>query len=56
MNLLAVKKKGTKEDSSILKTPSGTSEFKGNKDEKADPQVIVVWVVKMELKYQLLAL
>ena len=56
MNFLTTKQKGTKDDPWILKTPSGTSEFKAYKDEKADPPAIVVWVGKTELKYQLRAL
>ena len=56
MNFLTVKQKGTKDDPWILKTPPGSSEFKAYKDEKADPPVIVVWVGKTELKYQLRAL
>ncbi len=56
MNFLTVKQKGTKDDPWILKTPPGTSEFKAYKDETSNPPVVVVWVGKTELKYQLRAL
>ena len=52
MNFLAAKQKGTKDDPWILKTPSGTSEFKAYRDPAADPPAVVVWVGKTELKYQ----
>jgi len=56
VNFLPIKQKGTKDDPWILKTPSGTSEFKAYKDETLDPPAVVVWVGKTELKYQLRAL
>jgi len=56
VNFLTIKQKGTKDNPWILKTPPGTSEFKAYRDDAADPPVIVVWVGKTELKYQLRAL
>jgi len=56
VNFLTIKQKGTKDNPWILKTPPGTSEFKAYRDDAADPPVIVVWVGKIELKYQLRAL
>jgi hypothetical protein len=56
VNFLVTKQKGTKDDPWILKTPSGTSEFKAYRDLTADPPAVVVWVGKTELKYQLRSL
>jgi hypothetical protein len=56
VNFLVTKQKGTKEDPWILKTPSGTSEFKAYRDPTADQPAVVVWVGKTELKYQLRSL
>jgi hypothetical protein len=50
---LANKQKGTKDKPWILKTPSGTSEFKAYKDEAANPPAVVVLVGKTELRYHL---
>ena len=47
---------GTKEDPWILKTPPGTSKFKAYRDQTLSPPVLVVWVGKTELRYQLRAL
>ena len=53
MNFLPVKRIGTKDSPWILKTPSGSSEFKAYKDGEADPPAVVVWVGKTELRYHL---
>ena len=45
--------KGTKEDPWLLKTPPGTSEFKAYRDSTLSPPVLVVWVGKTELRYNL---
>ena len=50
---MSVKGNGTKDNPWILKTPSGTSEYKAYKDETTNPPAIVVWVGKTELKYHL---
>jgi hypothetical protein len=52
-DFLSSKGKGTEDNPWILKTPPGTSEFKAYKDEASDPTAVVVWVGKIELKYQL---
>ena len=56
MIFLPAKGNGTKDNPWILKTPSGSSEFKAYKDGTADPPAIVVWVGKTELRYQLRAI
>jgi hypothetical protein len=53
VEFLPAKGIGTKDNPWILKTPSGTSEYKAYKDEAADSPAIVVWVGKTELKYHL---
>jgi hypothetical protein len=53
VNFLPANQKGTKDDPWILKTASGTSEFKAYRDQTADPPAVVVWVGKTELKYHL---
>jgi hypothetical protein len=45
--------KGTKDLPWILKTPSGSSEFKAYRDEALSPPALVVWVGKTELRYHL---
>jgi hypothetical protein len=50
---LSVKTKGTKDNPWVLKTPSGTSEFKSYRDEAVIPPAVVVWVGKIELRYHL---
>ena len=44
---------GIKQNSWILKTPPGTSEFHAYRDETADPPALVVQVGKTELRYHL---
>ncbi|MCX6373064.1 MAG: hypothetical protein NTX16_08270 [Actinobacteria bacterium] len=44
---------GTPEDSWILKTPPGKSEYQAYRDEAADPPALVVIVGKTELRYRL---
>jgi len=51
VEFLHAKGNGTKDNPWILKTPSGTSEYKAYKNEAADSPAIVVWVGKTELKY-----
>ena len=48
-----VEGKGTKEEPWILKTPPGKSEYTAYRDETLDSPVIVVWVGKTQLHYQL---
>jgi hypothetical protein len=45
--------KGTRAKPWVLKTPSGTSEFKAFRDETLDPPALVVQVGSTELRYQL---
>ncbi len=45
--------KGTKDDPWVLKTPPGTSEFRAYRDESQNTPVLVVWVGKTELRYDL---
>jgi hypothetical protein len=56
VTFLSTKQRGTKDNPWILKTPSGTSEFKAYKDETGNPPAVVVWVGKTELKYHLSSL
>lgn len=44
---------GLRESPWLLQTPPGTSEFAANRDEAAEPPVLVVRVGKTELRYQL---
>jgi hypothetical protein len=46
-------KQGTKENPWLLKTPPGTSEFQGYKDEAGDPPALVVQVGSTQLRYHL---
>lgn len=45
--------RGTRERPWVLKTPSGSSEFKAFRDETLDPPSLVVQVGKTELRYHL---
>jgi hypothetical protein len=47
---------GTREDPWILRTPSGSSEYRMYRDEEADPPAIVCVVGKTVLGYQLRAI
>jgi hypothetical protein len=53
---MSSKGSGTKAEPWVLKTPSGTSEYKAYKDESTDPPTIVVQVGKTELRYLLRAI
>jgi len=44
---------GTKADPWMLKTPSGTSDFKAYRDETLSPPALVVWVGSTQLQYNL---
>ena len=44
---------GTKDDSWVLKTPPGSSEYTMHKDEEADPQLLMCQVGSTWLSYQL---
>jgi len=48
-----LKGSGMREDPWVLKTPSGSSEFRAYRDEKLDPPAIVVKVGTTELRYHL---
>lgn len=47
------KGRGTKDDTWVLKTPPGTSEYRMYRDDSADPPALVCVVGKTELRYQL---
>ena len=49
----SVRGEGTKEQPWLLKTPSGSSEFKAYRDESLNPPALVVQVGKTELRYDL---
>ena len=53
MALSIVKGSGTREDPWVLKTPSGSSEFRMFRDELSDPPALVCRVGKTELRYRL---
>jgi hypothetical protein len=48
--------KGTKEDSWVLKTPPGTSEYQMYRDESTDPPSLVCQVGSTQLRYDLRAI
>lgn len=52
----AFKGSGTKEDSWVLRTPSGSSEFQMYRDEAADPPALVCTVGSTQLRYYLRAI
>lgn len=54
--MIVTKGKGTKDDPWQLKTPSGTSELRMWKDEKAEPPALVCFTSGTELRYHLRAI
>jgi hypothetical protein len=53
MAKVSVKGKGTAQEPWVLKTPSGTAEYKMYRDESADPPALMCLVGTTKLSYQL---